>query len=589
MRFNNFFGIQRGGEYSAVRQSDRVYEPTTEPNRQSLSPTQEVFNKFLGGRLSRGNSKSKWVYTTTVCGLCAIILGSIIVAVDPYQIVFKMKVIFSEGSETFLMWEKPEVDLLLKVYLFNITNKDAFLKGTEKLKVQEVGPYVYKESMAHENVTFNENGTITAIPVHPLTWVPELSNGTEDDILVLPNIALLSFAQVMSTSSMLTRLGVNVLIRQTQTKPLVSMTAKEFMFGYKSTLLTLGNKLMPSWISFGKLGLIDRMYDFDGDISTTFSGTTDIHMSGLLDNYNSLNYLPQWEAPCNNVSGASDGTKFNSLISKDQDLLFFRKSLCRSMSLVRVGEEVVKGIHGYKYEFKNNSMDNGFVDPNNKCFCHKKCLPKGILDVHECYYGFPIALSYPHFYEVDEEVQNSIEGMTPNEDLHKTFFIINEESGLPLNLSVRMQINMAFTDLSTMANVQRFSNMILPMLWTDISMPGLPAGMNTKFYIYLTLGPILQVLATYLFLVGGVAFILLSLASALLIPKINLISSNRGNTNNGNANLRNAHNEDWAVDMSTGLASNKKRHPPSLSKKNSTSKEMDLYYCSLLAVQNEEC
>lgn len=42
------------------------------------------------------------------------------------------------------MWEKPEVDLLLKVYLFNITNKDAFLKGTEKLKVQEVGPYVYK-------------------------------------------------------------------------------------------------------------------------------------------------------------------------------------------------------------------------------------------------------------------------------------------------------------------------------------------------------------------------------------------------------------------------------------------------------------
>lgn len=120
-------------------------------------------------------------------------------------------------------------------------------------------------------------------------------------------------------------------------------------------------------------------------------------------------------------------------------------------------------------------------------------------------------------------------------------------------------------------------------------MPGLPAGMNTKFYIYLTLGPILQVLATYLFLVGGVAFILLSLASALLIPKINLISSNRGNTNNGNANLRNAHNEDWAVDMSTGLASNKKRHPPSLSKKNSTSKEMDLYYCSLLAVQNEEC
>lgn len=44
----------------------------------------------------------------------------------------------------------------------------------------------------HENVTFNDNGTLTASPNHPLVWVPELSEGRlEDDILTLPNIALL--------------------------------------------------------------------------------------------------------------------------------------------------------------------------------------------------------------------------------------------------------------------------------------------------------------------------------------------------------------------------------------------------------------
>ncbi|KAK9506592.1 hypothetical protein O3M35_008493 [Rhynocoris fuscipes] len=499
-----------------------------------------------------------------------------------------MKVIFSENGETFEMWKKPEVDLLLKVYLFNVTNKDEFLRGA-KLKVQEVGPYVYRESMAHVNVSFNENGTITSVPMHPLTWVPELSNGTEDDILILPNIALLSFAQVMSKSSMLTKIGVNVLIRQTATKPLVAMTAKEFMFGYKSTLLTLGNKVMPSWISFDKLGLIDRMYNFEGDISTTYSGVNDIHHSGLLATYNRLDHLPQWKFPCNNVTGASDGTKFNTRISKDQELVFFRKSLCRSMSLVKIGEEVVRGIHGYRYTFKNNSLDNGVNDPTNKCFCNGRCMPRGILDVHDCYYGFPIALSYPHFYETDEHVLNNVEGLNPNKDLHSSFFVINEAAGLPLNVSVRMQINMAFTDLSTMANVQRFSNMILPMLWTDISMPGLPTGINTKFYIYLTVGPIVQVLATYLFLVGGVAFILLSLSSALLIPKINLISSNRGNNNSNTraaTGIRNR-NDEWSADITQGLAPNKKRQPPPQTRNNS--KEMDLYYCSLLAVQNEEC
>lgn len=46
--------------------------------------------------------------------------------------------------------------------------------------------------MNHDNVTFNDNGTLTAVPKHPLVWVPELSAGRrEDDLLVLPNIALL--------------------------------------------------------------------------------------------------------------------------------------------------------------------------------------------------------------------------------------------------------------------------------------------------------------------------------------------------------------------------------------------------------------
>jgi hypothetical protein len=45
--------------------------------------------------------------------------------------------------------------------------------------------------MEHTNVTFNDNGTLTMVPRHPLVWVPELSSGKEDDVLVLPNIALL--------------------------------------------------------------------------------------------------------------------------------------------------------------------------------------------------------------------------------------------------------------------------------------------------------------------------------------------------------------------------------------------------------------
>lgn len=63
----------------------------------------------------------------------------------------------------------------------------------------------------------------------------------------------------MRNAAYLSRLGLNLLILNTNSHPLIKMTAKEFMFGYKSTLVTLGNKMMPFWIKFDKLGLIDRV------------------------------------------------------------------------------------------------------------------------------------------------------------------------------------------------------------------------------------------------------------------------------------------------------------------------------------------
>lgn len=63
----------------------------------------------------------------------------------------------------------------------------------------------------------------------------------------------------MKDATYLSRWGLNLLIRKTNSKPLVHMTAKEFMFGYESALVTLGNNVMPNWIKFDRLGLIDRV------------------------------------------------------------------------------------------------------------------------------------------------------------------------------------------------------------------------------------------------------------------------------------------------------------------------------------------
>ncbi|XP_018054994.1 PREDICTED: scavenger receptor class B member 1-like isoform X3 [Atta colombica] len=449
--------------------------------------------------------KDNNIFMFIILSLLGLASGCFILLCDPYELLFRWKIVFSDGGEIFEYWRKPVVDLYVKIYLFNVTNHNEYLSGeASKLRFQEIGPYVYKETFEHANVVFNDNGTLSTIPVHPLKYIPEMSNGTEEDLVIMPNIALFSIANVMKDASYLSRWGLNVLIRQTDTKPLVQMTAHEFMFGYQSTLVTLGNHLMPSWIKFDKLGLIDRMYDFDGDFETIYTGETDVRTIGLIDKYNGDVNLPQWTGKCANVQGASDGVKFPSYIEPNDTILFFRKSLCRSARLVRIGEKTLQGLETYKYTFMENELDNGAVNPENKCFCRKGfCLKPGLIDVTDCYYGFPIALSYPHFYKSDPSFLEAIEGLEPNKELHESYFYIQPKSGTPINLASRFQINMVLQNIGHMARVEKFPHMTIPLLWFEIGMYKLPLNLNLRFWFYLNFMPVLAEVSMYLLFLSG--------------------------------------------------------------------------------------
>lgn len=56
------------------------------------------------------------------------------------------------------------------------------------------------------------------------------------------------------------------------------------------------------------------------------------------------------------------------------------------------------------------------------------CLTEGLIDVTDCYYGFPIALSYPHFLDGDAMLNENITGCSPNRTQHESSFIVNPVS-----------------------------------------------------------------------------------------------------------------------------------------------------------------
>ncbi|XP_049535280.1 scavenger receptor class B member 1 [Anopheles darlingi] len=481
--------------------------------RSEFSLLDYFFHQPKHGRHTRYPNRT---FMLMAAGFMLIICGSVLHILDPYMLVFKWKLKFEEGSEIFNLWRTPPVDLYIKIYLFNVTNAEDFMAGrADKMQVEEVGPYVYRELMSHDEIVFNDNGTVSTRPHHPLIFQKSLSgNLREDDVFMMPNIALLSIAHVASKQGYFIRWPINMLIRQTKIQPLERQTAREFMYGYPTTLTTLGYTFLPNWISFDKVGLIDRMYDFDDDFETFYTGEPSASMSGLYDTYLGSPDLAQWDGKhCSNIRNASDGTKFKSFIQPDDQLLFFRKSMCRAQRLIQNGTDYqVDGLKATKFVFEDNALDNGEIDPRNKCYCREgHCLPRGLIDVTSCYYGFPIALSYPHFLDADPKVLEHVNGSRPDPVAHRTHFMINPVSGLPLELSVKFQINMALGDLSSMTNCEKFSNLVVPTLWFEIMMPGLPKTLLTRFIFYLKILPVGDLVVKHSLLAFGGILLLVAI------------------------------------------------------------------------------
>ena len=139
----------------------------------------------------------------------------------------------------------------------------------------------------------------------------------------------------------------------------------------------------------------------------------------------------------------------------------------------------VDGVPGYKYQVEQEVMSNGTFNENNVCFnpnpdllvdlpvdctSAESCtsdppeyhplenavnmyLPNGLLNVTSCTfskYAAPTYVSHPHFYLADPVLLNQFHqdsDLIPNEGQHSSYLILHPETGTPLEMAIRTQIN----------------------------------------------------------------------------------------------------------------------------------------------------
>ncbi|CAH2207949.1 jg20399, partial [Pararge aegeria aegeria] len=53
----------------------------------------------------------------------------------------------------------------------------------------------------------------------------------------------------------------NMLVNYVGSKALVNLDVHSHLWGYEEPLIRLGHTFLPGWITFSKIGILDRLYD----------------------------------------------------------------------------------------------------------------------------------------------------------------------------------------------------------------------------------------------------------------------------------------------------------------------------------------
>lgn len=196
------------------------------------------------------------------------------------------------------------------------------------------------------------------------------------------------------------------------------------------------------------------------------TGENDIGQIGRILQWNYRDRTDFYSGPCGRINGSA-GEFYPPKQNKTAGIAFFSPDMCRSMSFEYAEEQEVNGIVGYKYSAGRKMVDNGTAYPENKCFSAGEAVPSGVMNVTACRFGTPVFMSFPHFYAADPFYAAQVEGLRPDKSKHEFYMTLEPNTGIPLDVAARLQINMLVTPFENIGMYQKVPRMFFPVLWFE--------------------------------------------------------------------------------------------------------------------------
>ncbi|XP_047368471.1 scavenger receptor class B member 1-like [Vespa velutina] len=435
--------------------------------------------------------KNWYVWIITIVGLSSFFLIVIFWCTNIFKNTILSNLIIEKGTTNFDFWERPPVNLIYKFYIFNYTNIEDFERGkANKLRVQQLGPYIYRETKERVNIQIHENGTISYQEEKSYQWE---SGNPENEMIIVPNILLLAtishFRNLPITAKFLLNIGMSTL----NLKPFLNLTVRDFLWGYDDNLYNILKTFnLLNHLYFEKFGILVGYNGTSKDRITINTGSNDIDYLGIIENINGINIQNIWgDNRCDRIYG-TDGSIFPPkwIDNYSTPLYIYVKELCKPLSFHFREYGKVQGVPSLRYKM---SMDSLMESSTDSCFCPKiikknnewkrKCPPNGFLNISACNFDVPILISFPNFYGADQSSIESIDGLKPDETLHESFLDLHQFLAVPMNGSLKIQMNIEVQKVSGMPYTGELKDgTILPIIWYENTLDVLPQKFINIFF-----------------------------------------------------------------------------------------------------------
>ncbi|KAK9746241.1 CD36 family [Popillia japonica] len=510
------------------QQCEQIFQRASSINKDLIHRMQNVpiaKKKVFGFEI-----KKIWILATLLllfsCSLVGTILFWLTNTLDNY-ILDNLKLV--NGSEAFQSWLYPKSDTYVKVYIFNYTNVKEFETGIDtRLKVKELGPYVYEEKLQRKHVEFENDGTITFQNSFSHKFVPHLSHGKQDDIVVVPDLVVLTTAYHTRDLDYWAKAATSMTLGGMNKKPFMKIAAHRFIWGYDDDVYDLAKGFMALQTSnvLDQVGLMSNRNGTVPYVSTMHTGERNMKNYGILSKVNGFDTAGMWRGDCDSVE-ASDGSLFPpNLIRSKRNISVYLPEMCRKLSYHFQKDIFIinNTVPAYRYQLDDTIFDSADREPANKCYCDPEfetCPPQGFQNSTACAFGAPIFTSRPHFYRVDP-AQIKVDVVNPRRRAINSYADLHPTMGFPLSGMTRLQLNIFAKSYPGFYSMSMFDKegMYLPLAWVESGLEDHDISRAFRDVIYTTTFTVKQVELALKYITLLTAIITLAAIVIILKEKI---------------------------------------------------------------------